>query len=135
MPDSAKLIEELQTTSDKLSEISRTISLSILALAWLFISGSADKPTLPHEPDHGLLLLTALLVLASLLADYLQYASGYANTKDVLSVAEQTGAPVKYNDKAFLYRFRTVCFWGKQLLALGSFATLVVAVGQPLLCS
>lgn len=125
------ILQDLDDTSARIGEITRTISLSVLALVWLFIAGGNGSPVLPVKPSSGLLLLSGLLALLSLLSDYFQYVAGYANTKDVLSVAEAAddAEKVLYNDKSVLYRLRTFFFWTKQALVIGALIVLFIAIG------
>ena len=130
MPTIEKIVQDLDDTSSKIGEITRTISLSALALVWLFIAGGDDSPSLPIKPGNELLLLSGAFALLSLLADYFQYVVGYANSKDVLTVAEAAEAKsAKYNTDSFLYKLRTFFFWSKQVLALVSLVLLFIAIG------
>ena len=129
MPSVEKICEDLEVLSGKISDLTRTISLSVLALVWLFIAGGDDAPTLRLSPNGGLLLLSGLFVLLSLLSDYLQFVFGYANSKEVLSVAEAAETrQAKYNTTSVLYRARSLLFWLKQLFALTALVVLLIAV-------
>lgn len=135
MPSVEKICEDLEFLSGKIGDLTRTISLSVLALVWLFIAGGQNTPVLTSSPNLGLLLLAGLLVLLSLLSDYLQFVAGYANSKEVLDVAEQTdGKQAQYNPKSFLYRARTYLFWVKQLFAITSLVVLLIAVIEAYAC-
>jgi hypothetical protein len=129
MPTIEKICEDLEVLSGKISDLTRTISLSVLALVWLFIAGGEGAPTLRSSPNSGLLLLAGLFVLLSLLSDYLQFVFGYANSKEVLEIAEASDSrQAKYNEKSVLYRARAVLFWLKQLFALSALGVLLAAV-------
>ena len=129
MPSVEKICEDLEVLSGKISDLTRTISLSVLALVWLFIAGGDDAPILRSSPNGDLLLMSGLFVLLSLLSDYLQFVFGYANSKEVLSVAEASEArQAKYNSKSVLYRARSLLFWLKQLFALSALVVLLIAV-------
>jgi hypothetical protein len=135
MPSVTKIIEDLHSRSDKIGEITRTISLSVLALVWLFIAGGGNKPALPSPPNTELLLVAGFLVLLSLLSDYLQLVAGYANSKEVLEIAEATESKeAKYNPKSFLYRARTALFWLKQAFALSALVALLLGVLSAYAC-
>lgn len=136
MPSIDKICEDLDVLSDKISDLTRTISLSVLALVWLFIAGGANAPTLRMMPNRGLLLLAGLLVLLSLLSDYLQFVTGYSNSKELLAVAEASeNKQAKYTTSSFLYRARTLFFWLKQAFALASLVALLIAVGAAVVCA
>ena len=135
MPSVDKICEDLEVLSGKISDLTRTISLSVLALVWLFIAGGANAPILRAMPNHGLLLLAGFLVLLSLLSDYLQFVAGYASSKELLGVAETSeNKQAKYNTSSFWYRARALCFWLKQGFALASLIVLLVAVGAAVVC-
>lgn len=135
MATTEKICADLEYLSGKISDLTRTMSLSVLALVWLFVAGGADAPMLGSAPNHGLLLLSGFLVLLSLLSDYLQFVAGYANSKDVLGVAEASeDHQADYDPKAVLYRIRYTLFWVKQLFALASLIVLLVAVIAAVLC-
>jgi hypothetical protein len=130
-----KICADLEYLSGKISDLTRTISLSVLALVWLFIAGGANAPVLHTAPSHGLLLLSGLFVLLSLLSDYLQFVAGYANSKKVLGVAEASkDQQATYNPAAALYRLRSSLFWVKQLFAVASLVVLLVAVTAAVVC-
>jgi hypothetical protein len=135
MPTVDKICEDLEFLSGKISDLTRTISLSVLALVWLFIAGGNDAPTLGASPNHGLLLLAGLCVLLSLLADYLQFVFGYASSKEVLAMAEASDSrQAKYPKTSTLYRARSFLFWLKQLFALAALVVLLAAVGVAYAC-
>jgi len=135
MPSVDKICEDLEVLSGKISDLTRTISLSVLALVWLFIAGGTNAPTLRAVPNHGLLLLAGLLVLLSLLSDYLHFVAGYASSKELLGIAEESeNKQGRYNTSSFLYRARALFFWLKQAFALASLVVLLVAVGAAVVC-
>lgn len=135
MPTVDKIVEDLHATSDKLSEVTRTISLSVLALVWLFIAGGDESPTLPNSPNQTLLFVAGLLVLLSLLADYLQSVVGYQSSKDTLALAESSKErSAQYDPKSTLYRLRIAFFWMKQALALSALVVLFLAVILAFVC-
>lgn len=131
-----QICEDLDYLSGKISDLTRTISLSVLALVWLFIAGGANAPTLRATPSHHLLLLSGFFVLLSLLSDYLQFVAGYLNSKEVFSAAEASeDKDATYNPTSVLYRARSSLFWIKQLFALASLVVLLFAVAAAVLCT
>ena len=127
--------DDLDYLSGKISDLTRTISLSVLALVWLFIAGGTNAPTLRVAPSHHLLLLAGLFVLLSLLSDYLQFVAGYINSKEVLAAAEESNDKgAMYNRASALYRVRTSFFWIKQLFALAALVVLLLAVAAAVVC-
>jgi hypothetical protein len=120
---------DLDSMSERISESSRTISLGVLALVWLFIAGGDETPILSITPSQALLMVSGALVLLSLLSDYLQYFFGYLNSKDVLAEAEaSTEKEAKYQTDSKLYQARALAFWLKQVLSVGALITLGLAL-------
>jgi len=125
-----KIIEELQFISNRISEQVRTISISVIAIVWLFLAGGNDAPpVLPSTPNKCLLFIGGSLALASLLIDYFQYLFAYINSDQVRRKAENTNKKkATYNYTSFLYILRTASFWLKQILTVAAVVFLVIAV-------
>ena len=124
-----KVIEELQFLSNRISEQTRTISLSVLALDWLFLIGGKDAPILPTAPNKTLFVLSGAAVIASLVVDYLQYIFGYFDSDRIRRQAEsQDRKTAEYDYSGFLYWGRKVAFWIKQVLALIGVGLLAAAI-------
>jgi len=135
MPSKEKIIEDLANNSTKIGELTRTISLSVLALVWLFIAGGDGTPVLPAAPNINLLILSGLLALLSITSEYFQSVVGYINSKRVLAIAEASESKdAKYNDKSFLYRSRNKLFWLKQVFAMGSLVVLFISIYNAYVC-
>lgn len=128
MPPVRDIIEELQFLSDRISEQTRTIALSILALVWLFLAGGESSPVLPVKPDMNLLLAAAGLALASLIIDYLQYVLGYSATNAARRKAEESNQKAEYDYADWRYRGRKICFWLKQVSMVTALSCLAVAL-------
>ncbi len=124
-----KITEELQFISNRISEQTRTISLSVLAITWLFLAGRNDAPVLPSMPNKSWLFVGGSLALAALLIDYFQYLFAYINSDQVRRKAEKANKKkTAYNYVSFLYILRIIAFWLKQILALAAVGFLVIAV-------
>ena len=123
MATEKEILEDLKAVSTLISTQVRTISVSILALAWLLIVGGSNAPILPKPPDKSHLLWTILLCVSSMLADYFQYLAGYLSARRAHS--EGSGNNYSFNKAWPSYRLRTFFFVLKQLL-LGSAVILVV---------
>lgn len=116
-----KVKQDLDFASTRISEQTRTISIGILALVWLFLAGGDHAPVLPSKPNGHLLLLTGALALLALVFDHLQYLFGYLTSDQVRKQAEQASrTEVVYNYDAPLYRARTFAFWAKQVIAMAA---------------
>jgi hypothetical protein len=129
-----QLYENLDFVSHRLSTQVRTIAVSVLALAWLFLVGGKDAPILPHPPSSRALLGIAVVCVCTLVADYLQYVFGYLAADAVRARAEaESKAEVSYDYRDFRYRMRKGLFWAKQVGALASVAWLFIVIGGALL--
>jgi hypothetical protein len=107
--------------SGRISEQTRTISLAILAIVWLFLA-SKDKPTLVSLPNVESLLIIGGLCLLALIADYFQYLAGYFSSKKLLDEADTLKKEdgIEYNYSDCLYRARTLMFTLKQVSVLSA---------------
>jgi hypothetical protein len=134
MPELKDIYEELGFISDRISTQVRTIALSVLALAWLFLAGGNSAPTLPAVMNRRWLLGIAATAIGVLVADYLQYLFGYLATNAVRKKAEAEGkktAEYVYTD--LRYRLRAFFYWFKQVLTILAAAWLGVALTRSLL--
>jgi len=136
MPRLKEIYEELDFVSDRISTQVRTIALSVLALAWLFLAGGKGRPELPAQPGRPLLLGVAGVSVLVLVADYLQYVCGYLATnavRDAAEAARKDTAEFDYGD--WRYRARTGLFWLKQILTAVAAGGILFAVVEALLAS
>jgi len=129
-----EVLEELDFVTDRISTQVRTIALSVLAVAWLFLVGGKDAPVLPTSPDKAWLLRIAAVSIATLVADYLQYLFGFWATDAVRRKAEAEGATTADYDYGDLrWRVRSWLFWIKQILALTAVGGLAAVCAGALL--
>jgi len=81
---SETILENARFFSDKISTQLRTISIGILSIAWLSISGNKEIPeklrTLYQPSFWGI----ANLVILALFLDILHYIFGYLNSKNAI---------------------------------------------------
>jgi hypothetical protein len=128
MIDIKGLRDDLKSISEKLSDLTKTISLSTLAMSWLLLIGGKDSPVLPQPADKFLLIVIGCVSLLSLVTGYLQYLFAYASSKTVHDIAERAGKKfTEYDTESVLYKMRTWMFWTKQGLA-GLAVLLLLAV-------
>lgn len=122
MAKKAEILSELAFISDRISTQVRTVSLSIIALAWLFLGGAGATPPLAQNADKNLLLVSGALCLLALLSDYFQYVAGYFDSKRVLDEGDETGTDeFKFNYHSTAYRLRGIFFFTKQVLVISGF--------------
>jgi hypothetical protein len=113
-----KIYENLDFATDRLSTQIRTLVFGILALVWLFLSGSKDVPALKIGSKYQLLGVAFLCVL-TLLIDAVQYWSYYMSSNSVRRTAEaQNKKEAEYDETSLLRRLQRGSFWAKQVTAL-----------------
>ena len=119
--------------TERISEQSRTISLAILAIDWLFLAAK-EKPILDSMPSEGALLIIGALCLTALIADYFQYLFGYFNSKKLLDAADaEKKNELDYDYDACLYKARSFMFLLKHVSTLCAAGVLVTTVSFCLL--
>lgn len=111
--------------SGQISTLIRTLSLSVLAVAWLFLSGTKDAPLIVQlVPKSQMMVIGALCVL-SVGFDLVQYIAGYLQvTGDYKRAKESNSNEVIYSDsllRAFAFRAKIflsilAAFWLVALL-------------------
>src|SRR5690348_15428715 len=97
---------DVDFSSDRISQQVRTVSISIIALVWVLAVVGKENPAalLPYKK---VLLGAGGLCLLALVADYLQYLMGYFTSKSVLRSGEREGkTEFTYNYHAPTYRLR-----------------------------
>ncbi|WP_343542212.1 hypothetical protein [Stenotrophomonas pavanii] len=120
---------DLKSVSEKISELSKTIALSVIGLCWVLLLGGKDAPALPNQVDTYLIAFSIIASLLSLVAGYFQYLFAYASSKAAHDAAESAGSDsVTFDSKSILYRMRTWLFYLKQFLAGISVVLLIVAI-------
>lgn len=113
-----KIYENLDFATDRLSTQIRTLTFGILALVWLFLSGSKDVPALQLGSKRQLLGV-ALLCVLTLFIDVVQYWSSYMSSNDVRKTTEERNEKeAAYDETSILRRLQRGCFWVKQVTAL-----------------
>ena len=129
-----KVLEDLDFATNRIGEQVRTISIGVLAIAWLFLAGGPNAPAVKVPPDVQILLWSGALAMGSLLADYFQYLCAYFESSDVRVAAERNPkSKPTYDYESFTYRARKMFFWLKQAACLLSTGVLVYAIVRALL--
>ena len=111
--------EDLDFTSDRLSQQVRLASTAALAWAWGLTV--ADPEALSHTTHRCQSMLVAIMILAlaSLGTDLVQYLVGYGMSLALLRRLEDKNKPSgEYNTKSVAYRARMFLFFAKLILVL-----------------
>lgn len=129
MTQEDRIQDDLNAISDRISTTVRSVSLGVLALAWLFIAGSKDASALISLATYKwqLLAIAAVCVIA-LLLDLAQYFCGYQCSYNALLDAESTDDEeaseqnVQVDSKSYDFTeayhvWRRRFFWAKQVAA------------------
>jgi hypothetical protein len=69
--------EKKRALSGQVSSITRTLSAGVLAVAWLFLSGSKDPPAMVAVVPKWIMLLIAAVCVVVLALDLIQYMAAY----------------------------------------------------------
>jgi len=125
--DLKKVLDDLDFATSRISDQTRTISLGVLALAWLFLFGGKNAPLL--EISLPILLICIALAMVSMVADYLQYVVAYMLSRKVLDKVESKLVDVpQYEYNSFGFKIRIFLFWFKQLACIASLSVLGFAL-------
>ncbi len=121
----AKIQEDKDFTSNRLSELSRYISFGTLAVIFSILS-SESLIWKKLQTDYKMLAFyCALFGIASIFLDLLQYVFGYFTSR---KAASGSNPIYKYNKSWMTYRLRGGCFWIKQCSAALSGILLLIIV-------
>ena len=131
MVDRKVVLDELDFLTDRISTQVRTVSLSLIAVSWLFLGGGGNEmAAFVAKPNTTLLLISGAFCLIAIFSDYLQYVMGYLNTTSVL----KQGGDHQFADGAF-YSWRRHFFWIKQAFVVGGFVVFAWACVAALFAS
>src|SRR5712692_9583308 len=121
------IYKHLDFATDRLSTQIRTLTLGVLALVWLFLSGGKDVPALKLRVGNKQLLAIAGLCVLTFLLDAVQYWAFYRSANAVRREAEsQKRTQAEYDESSFMRRLQKGCFWAKQITAVLATAWLLV---------
>lgn len=125
----AEIRDDLTDVSNQISTQVRTLTLGVLAVAWLGLSGSDEVKALNLSGDWQLAAI-ALLCIFTLGVDLAQYRFGYEMVLETLLGAEKARQKqAAYSRKNRWYRRRLAAFAIKQVLAALAAIWLIAFVG------
>jgi|SRR6185312_2604154 len=129
--DDAK--RSLDALSGQISTLVRTVALGVLAVVWLFLSGSKEAaPILGEVPAWQLVSIAALSILV-ILFDLLQYVCAFEQVKRARQAARLTEkTTVEYPDDAYR-KARFAFFRAKFWVAMIAAAWLIYALARPVI--
>lgn len=109
----------LDSASDRISTQVRTLAVGVLAVVWLFLSGSEDVAALNLTAGNRQLLTVAGLCVLTLLIDAVQYVASYLSSNAVRKTAEKANdTDAEYDENSAMRRVQQACFWAKQVTAV-----------------
>jgi hypothetical protein len=119
MPSLEKIIEELQSLSDRLSTQVRTIAIGLLAVSWTILVGESTTLRALAENLRPRLLIVICLSVGTLVVDFLQYFFGYLEVNKTRRAAENAGkSGAEYDYRSIFWILRSFLFWLKQIAVL-----------------
>lgn len=112
--------------SSQISTLIRTLSLSVLAVSWIFLSGGKDASELIEMVPKSHMLWIALLCVLAIGLDLAQYIAGY----DQVSKDHKRAKALQSDEVIYLKsNARTFCFRAKILVAMVAMFWLVAMLG------
>jgi hypothetical protein len=123
--DYNKRLDEL---TSKISEIVRSSSLGLIAVAWLGLSATKDSSGVVSSLDERWLMTGAAFALIALFLDFSQYVFGY------FAVLGDKKSQLRRSHRNSVARYiRFICFYGKMFVAALSSLVIIVAVSSAVL--
>lgn len=125
--------KNLDTLSGQISTLVRTVALGVLAVVWLFLSGSKEAaPILGQVPGWQLVSIAGLSILA-ILSDLLQYVFAYkqvlrARETALAAESKEVDYPSTDGYKKARFAFFRIKFWLTLVAAAWLVAALAFAV-------
>lgn len=132
MQPKAKLFEDLDWLSDKISTQVWTLNLGTLATTWslLIATGSSEKLRIGNANA----ICIMLLCIVAMLCELGQYYTGYFNALSIKDHLEKSGeTEFEYDKSATLYILRNRLFYVKALLSVAAAMWLIVVLAGKLI--
>ena len=119
----AEAAEKKRALSGQVSSIVRTLSLGVLAVTWLFLSGGKDAPAMVAVVPKAMMLTIAALCVLALALDLLQYMAAYRQlAADCDSAKNSNAEKVTYHKdevRLWAYKWKTRLAIVASLLLVG----------------
>lgn len=129
MATRAQAAAKKKELSGQISTLIRTLSLSVLAVAWLFLSGNESDLPLIREVSTSSMMYVASLCIMAIGLDLVQYIAGYRQVAKDYQEAKKSGSQVvTYSESSI----RNFAFPAKIIFALFAASWLVGAMGWAL---
>ena len=122
--------KRLDELTSKISDIIRSSSLGLIAIAWLGLSATKDSPKVVLDLNEDWLMTGAGIALIALFLDFMQYVSGYFA---VLGDKKNRSRLESPHRKSISRGIRFSCFYGKIIAATLSSAVLIIAISAAVL--
>lgn len=90
-----EIAEKKKEISAQISSLTRTLSLAVLAITWLFLSGDKDAPAVLQSIPRWQAVCIAFLCALALTLDFLQYILAYCQLENDLERAKKREARLK----------------------------------------
>lgn len=121
-----RVLDDLDFATDRLSSQTRQIAFGVLAFVWALLVGEGAKGI---AVQRRILLAVAAIALGALIADFLQYLSGYCASQRARRVlSPDVVSP--YNKRWLSYRLRSWFFFIKiGLVLVAAIMLIIILVG------
>lgn len=101
MPTIENANDRLNNLTAQISTLTRTVSLGVLAVAWLFLSRSSEISGIPDVVSKQKMLVIAACSILAISFDLLQYVMGYLNVYFAKKNAKRKNVEVMYPKNVF----------------------------------
>lgn len=118
-PKKERVFNDLDSTTERISETSRYIGYGLAAVALTLYSTETELSGSLLKLSRNYILLAAAFGVLTVIFDYLQFLMGYLSSYAVyLESKNDEGASWDYPNDSKLRTLRFIFFWGKQALAM-----------------
>ena len=131
MPNKQKVIENLERSTQRISDRVWTVAVGVLVFSLTFILEHVVKmPTEPRFIAIAWLIAAMILAIACLIFDLLQYIAGYYMNLRLLDKLDKSGElQGKFDNNSFAYRSRHAAFLLKIATCCAAAVMLTVVLG------
>lgn len=129
MATEKEILDEQAFATDRISTQVRTVGLSMIAVSWVFLSGSVDVSAITsNKPSPILLYFSIVLSFLSLVFDYFQYWAAYKSAFATHEKGPDKDGQYRFNLTSTHYRMRYWCFLIKQWVLWTAILVFLLAI-------
>lgn len=129
MATEKEILDEQAFATNRISTQVRTVGLSIIAVSWVFLSGSVDVSAIPaNKPGPTMLYWCIVLSFLSLVFDYFQYWAAYKSSLATHDKGPDKDGEYRFNLTSAHYRMRRWFFHLKQWVLWAAILVFLLAI-------